>query len=267
MSAEDRVPPAGHEDALAELARSLEIMDALRSPGGDAWSAQQTHASLARYLLEESHEVIEAIERRAPASELIDELGDLWFQILFHARLGEESDPAWGIADVARAFCEKMLRRNPHVFAADAEQALEDPADVDAIIAQWHRVKAAEAAQKGEGTGRTALTDGIPRRLPALQTAAKAVHRARSQGRLDALLAAADGETDGIEGGRHARALLDLVVAAEAEDIDPESALRTLLLRAAEPPEPGGPFDPQPDRDADPSDPGPSGAVGPAPAP
>ena len=75
------------------------------------------------------------------------------------------------------------------LFAARRGDAVADPADVDAIIAQWHRVKAAEAAQKGEGTGRTALTDGIPRRLPALQTAAKAVHRARSQGRLDALLA------------------------------------------------------------------------------
>lgn len=255
MSAEDRGTAGGHHDALAEVGRSLEIMDALRAPGGDAWSAQQTHASLARYLLEESHEVIEAIERRAPASELIDELGDLWFQILFHARLGEEADPAWGLADVVRAFCAKMLRRNPHVFGQDAGRALEDPADVDAIIAQWHAVKAAEEARKGAAERRRTLTDGIPARLPALQTAAKAVHRARSQGRLAELLEAADAEADGVEGGDFARALLDLVVAAEAEDADPESALRTLLLRAT-----AG----IPDRG---EKAGPSDATGPAPAP
>lgn len=221
----------------AELLRSVEIMDALRSAGGDAWSARQTHASLARYLLEEAHEVLEAIEQDATGGPggaddatgppaLVGELGDLWFQILFHARLGEEESEPWSIDDVARAFNAKMERRNPHVFGPDAATALEHPEDVEAIVAQWHAVKAAEGAPQGWG-------DGIPERLPALQGAAKAVHRARSRGELPALLAAADEAGPDVEGGDVARALLDLVAAAEARDVDPESALRTLLGRIA----------------------------------
>lgn len=217
---------ASRQEALAELARSLEVMDALRAPGGDAWSAQQTHASLARYLLEETLEVIEAIERPAPAAELVDELGDLWFQILFHARLGEEQDPSWSVADVARAFTEKMIRRNPHIFGPDADAALEDREDVGAIIAQWHAVKAAEGRPDG-------LTDGIPGQLPALQTAAKMVHRARTRDRLEELRAAARAEADAVDGGEIACRVLDAVIDAEERDIDPESALRTLMRRAS----------------------------------
>lgn len=248
------VPAAGAEPAPGPrgsvLLRAVEVMEALRAPDGDAWTHQQTHASLARYLLEETHEVLEVIDD--PASHgpgaLADELGDLLFQILFHARVGEEEEPAWDIDDVARSFVAKMERRNPHVFGEDREAALADPADVDAIIAQWHAVKAAEkqAAEKeaaassadGGDAGSAPARgwfDGIPVRLPALQTAAKAVHRARSDGRLDELLAAADEAAAAPDaedwGGDISRALLDLVVAAEARDDDPETALRTLLAR------------------------------------
>lgn len=222
----DHVPPGG------ELLRSVEIVDVLRRPGGDAWSAQQTHESLARYLLEEAHEVLEAIEQGVgqKAGEglppLVGELGDLWFQILFHARLGEEERVPWSIDDVARSFNEKMERRNPHVFGPDGRDALDDPEDVDAIVAQWHAVKAAEGSPQGWG-------EGIPERLPALQAVAKAVHRARSRGELAELLTAADEAAPGVDGGDLARSLLDLVVAAEARDVDPESALRTLLGRIA----------------------------------
>lgn len=219
----------------SELLRSVEIMDALRSEGGDAWSAQQTHESLARYLLEETHEVLEAIEQRTgdDSRALIGELGDLWFQVLFHARLGEEESAPWSIDDVARAFNEKMERRNPHVFGDDAASALVRRDDVDEIIAQWHAVKAAEGAPQG-------LLDGLPRNLPALQSAAKAVHRARTRGELDALLARADAAVTEVVGGEVARSLLALVVDAESRDEDPESALRTLLGRLAAGGEHGG---------------------------
>lgn len=225
MSADDaqRDAPRG-----SELLRSVQIMDSLRSPGGDAWSAQQTHESLARYLLEEAHEVLEAIEQGSAdgPGALIGELGDLWFQILFHARLGEQEAEPWSIDDVAGAFNAKMERRNPHVFGDAADTALACRDDVDEIIAQWHAVKAAEGAPQG-------VLDGIPRRLPALQSAAKAVHRARTRGELDALLARADEAADGIVGGEVARDLLALVVRSESRDEDPESALRTLLGRLA----------------------------------
>lgn len=223
-----------------DLLASLEVMDALRAPDGDAWSAQQTHESLARYLLEEAHEVIEAIEQPRPLAPgrlpaLVDELGDLWFQILFHARLGEEEDPAWSVDDVARAFIDKMHRRNPHVFASDPSAEPERLRDVDRIVAQWHEVKAAEGSPHGLG-------DGIPASLPALQTAAKAVHRARSRGELAGLLDRARAEATDVTGGEAALALLETVVRAEADDVDPESALRTLLGRVA-------PASPSRDRD------------------
>ena len=219
------------------LLRAVEVMEALRAPDGDAWTHQQSHASLARYLLEETHEVLEVIDDPAlhGAGALADELGDLLFQILFHARVGQEEDPAWDIDDVARAFITKMERRNPHVFGARREQALDDPADVEQIIAQWHAVKAAE--RESAGAREKGWFEGIPAALPSLQTAAKAVHRARYAGRLEELLAAADDAAaeDAHEwGGDLARALLDLVVAAESRDDDPESALRALLARTAE---------------------------------
>lgn len=231
------------------LLRAVEVMEALRAPDGDAWSHTQTHASLARYLLEETHEVLEVIDDPAAhgTGALRDELGDLLFQILFHARIGQEEEPAWDVDDVARSFVAKMERRNPHVFGAGRDDALEDPADVEAIIAQWHAVKAQEkAAASGSADGpdpRRAWSEGIPAALPALQRGAKMVHRARSAGALDALLAAADAEAaagapgpgepgNAAKDDELARALLDLVVAAEERDTDPETALRSLLARA-----------------------------------
>jgi uncharacterized protein YabN with tetrapyrrole methylase and pyrophosphatase domain len=217
------------------LLRAVEVMAALRAPDGDAWTHRQSHASLARYLLEEAHEVLEVIDDPAAhgAGALADELGDLLFQILFHARVGEDEDPPWDVDDVARSFVAKMERRNPHVFGARPEEALEDPADVEQIVAQWHAVKAAESAE--QGVRRKGWFDGIPSGLPALQTAAKAVHRARSEGRLEELLEAADAAAGAEDadrwGGDVARALLDLAVAAEARDDDPETALRALLAR------------------------------------
>jgi uncharacterized protein YabN with tetrapyrrole methylase and pyrophosphatase domain len=245
----------GGDPRGGELLRAVAVMDALRAPDGDAWSALQTHHSLARYLLEETHEVLEAIEEdpgTAPGpGHLPDELGDLLFQILFHARLGQEEEPAWDIDDVARAFIAKMERRNPHVFGEDRERALGDREDVEAIIAQWHAVKAEEKAEEKaeakneEAAARTrdragaspadAWFSGIPAELPALQSAAKVVHRARSDGGLDELTAAAESAAQGPDasqwGADIALALLELVRTAESRDVDPESALRTLLAR------------------------------------
>ena len=230
----------------AALLRAVEVMEALRAPGGDAWTHRQTHASLARYLLEETHEVLEVLDDPAAhgPGALADELGDLLFQILFHARVGQEEEPPWDVDDVARAFVAKMERRNPHIFGEHAEEALEDPSDVEEIIAQWHAVKAQEAAAASADAQdpvaaprSSSWADGIPAELPALQTAAKIVHRARSAGGLDELLEAADvaaaAEDAEDWGADLGRAMLDLVVAAEARDDDPETALRALMARTS----------------------------------
>ncbi|SLM97621.1 Nucleoside triphosphate pyrophosphohydrolase MazG [Corynebacterium xerosis] len=236
-------PTPGEAARGSALLRAVEVMESLRAADGDAWSHQQTHASLARYLLEETYEVLEVIDdppAHGPGA-LRDELGDLLFQILFHARVGQEAEPAWDVDDVARSFIAKMERRNPHIFGDRRDEALEDPEDVEQIIAQWHAVKAAERRARGAGdapgdaTSSAVWFDGIPERLPALQTAAKVVHRARSDGRLEELLAAADEAAAAPDaqqwGGDVASALLEVAVRAESEDIDPESALRALLAR------------------------------------
>jgi XTP/dITP diphosphohydrolase len=180
-------------------------MDRLRSPGGCPWDAEQTHATLARYLLEETYEVLEAIETGDRAL-LREELGDLLLQVLFHARLAEEETDPYSIEDVAGDLVEKLIRRHPHVFAAGAA------ADAAAVNESWERQKIAEK-------GRTSALDGVPLGQPALALAAKLVARADRAG-LDAV----PGSDDEI-GER----LFAVVRDAVAAGVDPEGALRRTL--------------------------------------
>ncbi|MDZ7578476.1 MAG: MazG nucleotide pyrophosphohydrolase domain-containing protein [Candidatus Nanopelagicales bacterium] len=93
------------------------VMDTLRSPGGCPWDAQQTHRSLAEYLIEECYETVEAIETDDDAG-MLEELGDLLLQIVFHARIAQDNpDRPWDIDDVAEGIIDKLVRRHPHVFA------------------------------------------------------------------------------------------------------------------------------------------------------
>lgn len=126
-------------DAFAEL---VAVMDRLRREC--AWTSQQTHESLREYVLEEAHEVAEAIDG-ADTEHLRDELGDLLMQVVFHARIAAEAD-SWDIDDVARTITDKLIRRNPHVFAPtpEANAATMSAAEVDA---QWQRIKQAETAR------------------------------------------------------------------------------------------------------------------------
>jgi len=213
------------------LLRAVEVMDRLRSPGGCPWDAAQTHESLARYLLEETYETLEAIETDDPAL-LREELGDLLLQVLFHARLAEELPPAqrFSIEDVAGDLVDKLVRRHPHVFAGGIGPASSDSA---ADVAQsWEQLKAQEKR-------RESLTDGIPIAQPALAYAAALVERA-DRARLE--VRAPDDAADEI-GTR----LFALVREAVAAGVDPETALRgtarayrAAIKRAeAEPKQPG----------------------------
>src|SRR5205807_8733476 len=114
-------------------------MDRLRSPGGCPWDAQQTHDSLAPYLLEEAYEAFQAIEDEDSAA-LREELGDVLLQVAFHSRLAEEADPdeRWTIDDVAAGLVDKLVRRHPHVFPHQAVSG------ADEAVANWDRVKAEE---------------------------------------------------------------------------------------------------------------------------
>jgi XTP/dITP diphosphohydrolase len=154
----------------SQLERAVEVMDRLRSPGGCPWDAEQTHASLAKYLVEETYELLEAIET-SDLALLREELGDLLLQVLFHARLTEELPPgeAFSIEDVAGDLVEKLIRRHPHVFG-DAERT-----DAATLNETWER-------QKIDEKGRTSAVDGVPMGQPALALAAKLCARARRAG-------------------------------------------------------------------------------------
>jgi XTP/dITP diphosphohydrolase len=182
------------------------VMDRLRSPGGCPWDAQQTHASLLRYLVEESYEVVDAVEN-GTREDLRDELGDLLLQVVFHARVAQEdtAEP-FDIDDVAAAIVAKLERRHPHVFAGEA--VAED------LQAGWDAIKATEKV-------RESVLDGIPLQLPALARADKVLGRLQRNGLHAAV--PVEGELDDAQVGRD---LLDLVRRAHAAGVDPEAALR-----------------------------------------
>jgi XTP/dITP diphosphohydrolase len=185
------------------LLRAAAVMDRLRSPGGCPWDAAQTHRSLAKYLLEETYETLEAIETDDMAL-LREELGDLLLQVLFHARLAEElpEGERFSIDDVASDLVAKLVHRHPHVFSDVKVDG------ADEVNENWERLKAAEKA-------RASIVEGVPMGQPALALAAKLVSRAQRAG-TDVAIAG-----DGI-GPR----LLALVREAVAAGVDPELALR-----------------------------------------
>jgi nucleoside triphosphate diphosphatase len=157
--------------AEAELRRLLGIMAALRDPAtGCPWDNEQTFDSIAPYTIEEAYEVADAIARR-DFSSLPDELGDLLFQVVYHARMAEEAG-YFGFAEVARAISDKMIRRHPHVFGAAAAR------DATAQTAAWETQKSAERAARQE----TGTLAGVPVGLPALTRAEKLTNRAARVG-------------------------------------------------------------------------------------
>ena len=164
-------------DEAADPFRELvAVMDRLRSPGGCPWDAEQTHASLVPYLLEEAHELAEAVDA-GDRDGMREELGDVLLQVVFHARVAAE-DPAdpFDVDDVARELVAKLVHRHPHVFAG-----VETPAE--RLHVQWDAIKKAEK-------GRDSALDGIPGSLPALARAQKVAARAGRAG-LDVHSAAA----------------------------------------------------------------------------
>ncbi|MFI5914699.1 MazG family protein [Dactylosporangium sp. NPDC051541] len=156
------------DPAGARVLDAVTVMDRLMHPdAGDPWKRAQTHASLAPFLLEEAYELYDAI-RDDDASAVREELGDVLLQVLIHARLAEETS-AFTIDDVAGDLVEKLIRRNPHVFA-DTEVG-----GIDEIIANWEQIKKAEKS-------RSSAVDGVALSQPALALAAKLLQRVERAG-------------------------------------------------------------------------------------
>ncbi len=196
--------------AHSELQRLVEVMDRLRSPGGCAWDAEQTHESLIKYLLEESYEFIDAIETDDRAG-MREELGDVLLQVYFHSRIAQDhpTDP-FSIEDVARAIADKLISRHPHVFDNLAVSGTEE------IIENWEAIKAREK-------GRTSAIDGIAMAQPALPLVAKILYRAEKyKVDLDVNSYSSDIATERSVG----EALASVIAWAHENGIDPESALR-----------------------------------------
>lgn len=203
----------------ARLLDAVAVMDRLASPGGDPWKRAQTHRSLAGFLLEECYEAYDAISAD-DTDALREELGDVLLQVVLHARLAEElpEGARWSIDDVAGGLVDKMVRRNPHVFADDAADSIEE------IEANWERIKRSEKA-------RDSVLDGIALSQPALALAAKVLDRAARVG-LAVPPPLADSQVDAE--ARLGASLLAAVAAAREAGLDPEAALRRTTLAYAD---------------------------------
>lgn len=212
----------------------VETVAKLRSKDGCPWDRQQTHDSLKKYAIEETYEVIEAIDSGDP-SKLQDELGDLLLQVLLHAQIASEARE-FDIAAVCRTIREKLHRRHPHVFG-DVEVA-----NVDEVLHNWEQIKRAEPGYEN----RESVLDGIPASMPALMRAAKISKKAAKTGfewpDIHAVFGKLTEETheliEAIDQDSQQRIkeeigdlLFTVVNIARWADIDPEEALREMLAR------------------------------------
>ncbi|RIJ15188.1 MazG family protein [Clavibacter nebraskensis] len=200
--------PAG--DAVAELAAAMAV---LRAPDGCVWNRGMTHRTLVPYLLEESHELVEAIETD-DVPGMREELADVLLQVVFHADIARTEGEGFDLADVARTATDKMVRRHPHVFGDERADTVEE------VLRVWG------AAKDREKSARTSVVDGIPMGMPSLALADKLLGRAERVSLLEADAPAAIPVDDEDDLGR---LLLAVVVSARSRGLDAERALRTTL--------------------------------------
>jgi len=218
--------PVGSRDGGLRVLDLLRVMHRLRSPGGCPWDAEQTHRSLARHLLEEAHETLEAIDS-GDADRLREELGDLLLQVVFHAEMAMQ-EGTFDVDDVAEGITAKLIRRHPHGFGdVEVGSAAE-------VLVNWERIKTEE---KGDHP----VDAEIPATLPALARAAKVQRRAAGSGlewrskkavlvarrqEVEELERAADPDNAEEEVGD---LLFATVAVARQLGVDPEGALRRTI--------------------------------------
>jgi len=198
----------------------VQVMDQLRSPGGCPWDAEQTHASLSRYLLEETYEALEAMDQ-GDLGSLREELGDLLLQVVFHARIAQETDATFSLDAIAQGVVDKLVRRHPHVFT-------------DLVVTSSEELEANWAKVKQEEKQRDSVTDGVPQAMPALQLATQLIYRARKSG----VVAGDPKVTENLRNvigevteENIAALLVATIELAREVDIESESVLRAEMMR------------------------------------
>jgi len=211
--------------AHPKLEELIAVLHRLRAPGGCAWDQEQTHASLVQYLVEETYELVDAIETGS-RDDLIEELGDVLYQVVFHSDIaahtpGEE----FTLEDVAERMTAKMVSRHPHVFGDAAAQAALNIRTGDDVVAVWDELK------KADKPDRTSVLDGVPNAMPALALADKVLGRAQRVGLTAKKVRPGRGtDTVAVETEADLGALLLAIVSsAKARGLDSERALRSAL--------------------------------------
>lgn len=206
------------EPAGAALLHAAAVMDRLRSPGGCPWDAEQTHRSLMPFLIEEAYELYQALEDD-DTDAVREELGDVLLQVLFHARVAQETPGGFDIDGVAGGLVTKLVTRHPHVFAGSEEVGTAAEQEI-----RWEQLKRTEKRRESS-------IDGVALGQPAAALVAKLVSRAMKAGLPGDLLPGIN--RPGVEGGSGV-SLFALSAAAKLAGEDPEAALRTAALRFAD---------------------------------
>jgi XTP/dITP diphosphohydrolase len=202
-------------DELIETARKL------RAPGGCPWDAEQTHQSLTKYLIEETYELIDAIESN-DRQQILEELGDVFYHVVFHSDLAESGSlgEPFSIQDVAELSIAKMKGRHPHVFGTPEELEKYKAETGDDVMKSW------DAHKMKEKPERQSVLDGIPSSLPALLLADKVIGKAQKLGVLESEATPAFALEDEDQLGG---LLLALVLSAKHQGLDAERALRETI--------------------------------------
>lgn len=217
---------------MEKLKSLIDTAHKLRAPGGCPWDAEQTHRSLVQYLLEETHELIDAIES-GNRDEVLEELGDVLYQVIFHSDLASEGTlgEPFDLEDVASFMEQKMISRHPHVFGSEEELERYAAKTGDDVMQNW------ESHKKREKPSRQSVLDGIPQTMPALALSSKVMGKAEKIGILEPLsepVVPMESEAD------LGKLLLAIVASARALGLDAERALREATrelqadIRAAE---------------------------------
>ena len=203
---------------MEKLKSLIDTAHQLRAPGGCPWDAEQDHRSLVQYLLEETHELIDALEK-GNRDEVLEELGDVLYQVIFHSDLASEGTlgEAFDLEDVAEFMEQKMRSRHPHVFGSKEELEQFAAETGEDVMQNW------EGHKRKEKPARTSVLDGVPQTMPALALSSKVMAKAEKAGILEGLsepVVAMESEED------LGKLLLAIVASARSLGLDAERALR-----------------------------------------